>query len=271
VFNCVATTASSTIRAHAPGDRNQLIATLNMLSKISKPSLPAIGLVILLAVAGCGHRGPALPPRPPSAKSLISDMRSSFAIAQSVRIIAHLRDHGQAGTLDLSLFRSGALKGTVKTGGLSLDVLRADGRSYLYLSKVAFGFYRRSHDVPATVCAVACGKYILVPSRFFSNFSLKSLSRRIDGYAPKAGKRTRETGKNRKTGKKAPVPHVGLTTFEGQPAWELTEGAFKIFIAKQSGYLLGMSKSKVGVFRFSEWNTVPPIRAPRPNRVFVFR
>ena len=161
------------------------------------------------------------------------------------------------------------MKGTVKTHGLSLDVLRAGGRSYLYLSKVAFGFYRRSHDIPATVCAVACGKYILVPSRLFSNFTLKSLSRRIDGYAPKAGKRTRKTGKNRKAGKKAPVPHVGLARFEGQPAWKLTEGPFTIFIAKQSGYLLGMSKSKVGAFRFSEWNAVPPISAPRPARVFV--
>jgi hypothetical protein len=147
-----------------------LIATLNIPSKISKPSLPVTGLVILLAVAGCGHRGPALPSRLPSAKSLISDMRSSFAIAQSVRIIAHLRGHGQTGTLDLSLFRSGALKGTVKTGGVSLDVLRADGRSYLYLSKVAFGFYRRSHDVPATVCAIACGKYILGTQQVLQQF-----------------------------------------------------------------------------------------------------
>lgn len=237
-----------------------------MLSKISKQSLPVIGLVTILATAGCGHHAPALPPRPPSAQALISDMRSSLAIAQSVRIIAHVRSHGPAGTLYLSVFRSGAMKGTVTTGGVSLGVLRVGGRTYLYLSKAAFRLYRRSKDIPATFCAVACGKYILAPGRYSSPFTLKNLSRRIDGYAPEARKRARKNGK---TGKKAPVPHVALTRFEGQAAWELTEGPFKIFIAKQSGYLLEMSKSKVGVFTFSQWNAVPPIRVPRPDQVFV--
>jgi len=197
-------------------------------------------------------------------------MRSSFVIAQSVRIIGHIRSNRQTGTLDLSLFRSGDMKGTIKSNGLSIAVLRVGGRSYLYLSKATFRFYRRSHHIPATACAVACGKYILVPGRFFGAFSLNSLSRVIDSSAPKATKRTHKTGKKGKTGKGAPVPRVDSTSFEGQPAWELTEGKFKIFIAKQSGYLLGMSKSKLGAVRFSEWNAVPAIKAPRPNQVFVF-
>src|SRR5262245_57870284 len=132
-----------------------------MLSKIFKVSLSVIGLVILLAVGGCGHHAPALPPQPPSARSLISDVRSSFAIAQSVRVTAHLRGH--KGTLDASLFRSGAMKATQKMGALSLSVLRVGGRTYVYLSKESFRFLRRSHDLPATACAVACGKYIVVP------------------------------------------------------------------------------------------------------------
>jgi hypothetical protein len=203
-------------------------------------------------------------------------MRSSFVIAQSVRIIGHVRSNGRTGTLDLSLFKSGDMKGIIKSDGLSVAVLRVGGRTYLYLSKATFRFYRRSHHIPATACAVACGKYILVPRRFFDAFSLNSLSRLIDNSAPKAIKRAHKTGKKGRTGKKsktgkeAPVPHVNSASFEGQPAWELTEGKFTIFIAKQSGYLLGMSKSKLGAVRFSEWNAVPAIKAPRPNQVFVF-
>lgn len=238
-----------------------------MPSKIFKVSLSVTGLVIVVAVGGCGHHAPSLPPRPPSARSLISDMRSSFAIAQSVRITAHLRGH--IGTLDASLFRSGDMKATQTRGAVSLDVLRVGGRTYLYLSKEAFRFFRRSSGIPAAACAVACGKYVLVPGRAFSSFSLNSLRRMIDRNAPKVGERARKVGKNRKTGKETPVPRVSLTRFEGQPAWELIAGKVKIFIAKQGGFLLGMSKPTFGTFRFSEWNAVPPIRAPRPNQVFV--
>src|SRR5215469_1065333 len=107
-----------------------------MLSKIFKTSLPVAGLVVLMALAACG--GSASPPHSPSAKSLVSDMRSSFVIAQSVRIIGHIRSNRQTGTLDLSLFRSGDMKGTIKSNGLSVAVLRVAGRSYLYLSKATF-------------------------------------------------------------------------------------------------------------------------------------
>jgi hypothetical protein len=237
-----------------------------MLSKIFKVSLSVIGLVILVAIGGCGHHAPALPPQPPSARSLISDVRSSFAIAQSVRITARLRGH--KGTLDASLFRSGDMNATLKRGALSVHVLRVGGRTYLYLSRESFRFYRRSGDIPAAACAVACGKYVLVPGRAFSSFSLSSLRRMIDRNAPKVRKRTSKTGKNRKAGKKTPVPRVSLTRFEGQPAWELIAGKVKIFIAEHGGYLLGMSKSTFGAFRFSEWNAVPPVRAPRPGQVF---
>lgn len=244
-------------------------ATLNMLRKIFKVSLSVTGAGIVLAVAGCGT-APNQPPRPPSAASLVSDARASFASANSVRVTGHFRAHGHAVTLDVSMFWSGAMKGTIKERHLNAEVLRVGGRSYLYLSKALFSYFRRSHNIPVA-CALMCGKWVRVSGKAFSGFSLKSLERLIDRNAPKIRNGAHQTRKNRKTGKNVPVPRVRLTTFDGQPAWELTAGRIEVFIAENSGrYLLGMVKPKLGVLRFSEWNAVPPIRAPEASQVISF-
>ena len=217
---------------------------------------------IALGVGGCGHGAPARPATPPSAVSLYSDFTTSFARAQSVRITGRIRDHGQTTTVDLSLFWSGAMKGTLEEGRLKFEVVRADGRTYAYLDKALFNYEIRLHNIPAAVCAVACGRFIRVPDVTYSVFALKRLSRQLIKLERQIMKRVH------KSGHKLPVPRVRLTRFDGQLAWELSVGGNAVFIAHNSAsYLIGMVKPKFGVLRFSEWNAVPPIRAPQADQV----
>ena len=127
-----------------------------MLRKIFRVSLSVIGAGIVLASAGCGV-APSQPSRPPSAASLVSDARASFARANSVRITGHFRTHGHTVTLDVSMFWSGAMKGTIKESHLNAEVLRVGGRSYLHLSKALFSYFRQLRNVPVAACALMCG------------------------------------------------------------------------------------------------------------------
>lgn len=240
---------------------------LTMLGKILAVPLAVTGAGIVLAVAGCGNDPPFRPPRPPSAAVLASDARASFAIAGSVRITGHLRSRGQLLTVDLSLFRSGAMTGTLSNGRVTYRVLRAGDRGYLYLSTALFRYYHRSGHFPAAACARACGRWLRGPGSGFGDLSLRTLSRLIDSNVPRIRNRARITATNRTARRRAPRPRVRLTTFDGQPAWALTAGNAEAFIAEHSGFLLGIAKRGFGLLRFSEWNAVPPVRAPPASQV----
>lgn len=233
-----------------------------MLSAISKFTICVAAAGIAVGVTGCGHGAAARPPSPPSAVSLFSDFRTSFGRAQSVRVTGHFRYHGHNVTLDVSAFWSGAMKGAIEEGGLKAELLSAGGRTYLYIDKALINYESRLHNIPASACALVCGKFIRVPDMLYSAFSLKRLNRVLAKLGPPISTRAN------KSGKKPPAPRVRLTTFDGQPAWELSADGIAVFIARNSAsYVLGMVNRKSGVVRFSEWNAIPPIRAPRADQV----
>lgn len=151
----------------------------------------------------------------------------------------------------------GDLSGTIKAGPLDEKVVVVGGNSYVYVSKAIFNYLQKTQHVPSTACALMCGKYVKVPgSSFTSKFSLPVLAAAVE--------------------KKVPVPaavgQVKVTSYNGQPAYELSDGKNHVFIAEHgTHYLLGIKGSenaKHGTISFSEWNSVPPVSAPPPAQVF---
>jgi len=65
------------------------------------------------------------------------------------------------------------------------------------------------------------------------------------------------------------TPLVSVTTFDGQPAYELSHAGQAAFFAKNGHhYLIGYRARKQGVaISFSEWNSVPSISPPPANKI----
>ena len=193
----------------------------------------------------------------PSVSVLVRDAKAAFTTAASVRVVGTVVENGQAVTMDVGMFRSGDLSGTIKAGPLDEKVVVAGGSSYVYVSKAFFSYLRKSEHVPGSACALMCGKYIKVPgSSFTSKFSLSVLARSFQKQVPVP----------------AAVGQVKVTSYHGQPAYELSDGKTHVFIAEHgTHYLLGVRASdngKHGTVSFSEWNSVPPVAAPPPGEVF---
>lgn len=205
---------------------------------------------LALTLAGCGSSGTAhgTGAGQPSAASLIAAMKSAFRSAKSVRMSGSLTVQGQSAKLDLGLLRSGDASGTITLGTTALRVLLVDGSAYAYVSKAYFTYLGQSQHVPALACALICGKYIRVPAGAFSKFDLPTMIGQLGG--------------------KLPVPtselHVSVTTYAGQPAYELSGHGLRLYLAEHgTHYLLGIvDPAKFGTLNLSEWNSVPPISPP---------
>jgi len=74
-------------------------------------------------------------------------------------------------------------------------------------------------------------------------------------------------------GGKLPVPtselRVSVTTYAGQPVYELSGHGLRLYIAENgTHYLLGIiDPAKFGTVTFSDWNSVPPISPPPASEV----
>jgi hypothetical protein len=205
-----------------------------------------------VTLAGCGSSGGGASAGKPTIAALAAGLRADFQHAKSVRISGHLTEHGQPLAVDLSLLRSGDLEGTVVLGGATIRIVQVSHKIYAYVSKSFFGYLRTARHVPAATCALICGKYILLPTGTIPGLSLGQLAGTIDkhGSAPKNA-------------------HLTVTTFAGQPAYEVYDATHAAFFAKNGHhYLLGfrLAKQKIAL-RFSQWNSLPPIKPPPPSKI----
>lgn len=227
-----------------------------MLRKVSRLSPVAIaaGLVTVAGVVGCSS-GVSSTPSGTSVAGLISSVKSAFASAQSVRIVGNGTFSGQAVTLDLSIFRSGSLSGTIKAGPLDENVIRSGGTTYVYVSKAFFSYIQKTQHAPASACRVMCGRWLKVPAGSVNGFSLSSLSSQFVKKVPVP----------------TTVPHLTVTRYQGQSAYKLSnDKGEEIFVAQSSPhYLLGLVEPGTFAISFSEWNAVPPVSPPPANKVFA--
>jgi hypothetical protein len=211
-------------------------------------------LLAALAVAGCSS-GVSSAPNGTSVTSLINSMKSAFGSANSVRISGRGTFSGHTVTMDLSMFRSGDLSGTINAGPLNENVLRSGGSTYVYVSRTFFSYIERTQHAPASACALMCGKWLKIPAGSVSAFSLSTLSNQFLHKVPAA--RT--------------VPHLTVTTYQGQPAYKLSnDKGEEVFVAQSSPhYLLGAVFPGKFTMTFSEWNAVPAISPPPASKVFA--
>jgi len=216
--------------------------------------LALTAVAVGLALLGCST-GVSTTPNGTSVASLLSSMKTAFANVKSVRMSGTVLIHGKSATLDLSMFRSGNLSGTVKVGLIDGYLLVVGGSTYVYVSKAFFRYIQDTQHVPSSACALMCGKYVKVPLGSLGQFNLADLSRIVVKHIPNADS----------------VPQLRVTTFDGQAAYEVTDnsGARGYIAENAPHYLLGLSVPGQGTLTFSEWNAVPPISAPPASKIFA--
>lgn len=226
--------------------------------RVSKLKLaaPAFTAGIVIALAGCGSGGVTNAPGPkhPSVSSLIRSMKAGFRNAKSFRVSGNLSYSGKPVTINVGMFRSGDMSGEITVGPLQVTVLSVGGTTYEYISKKFFNSLRASQNLPASECALMCGKYLKVPSSSFSSFSLTAIAHEVDSKIPVP----------------TAVPHIRATRYEGEAAYEMSGQGLKLYVAKNgTHYLLGLvDPAKFGTLNFSQWNAVPPVSAPPASKIF---
>lgn len=155
--------------------------------------------------------------------------------------------------LDLGMLRNGDESGTLSVGATHLTLVIVGGQAYEYVSKDFFKTIQQASHVPASACATICGKYISVSASPFSSFNLPGMTHQIESKMPVV----------------TSVSHISSTTYEGQPAYELSGEGVRLYLAKNgTHYLLGMvAPTKFGTLNFSQWNAVSPISAPPASKI----
>jgi hypothetical protein len=188
--------------------------------------------------------------------ALISDMKAGFATADSMRMSGSGTFSGQHVTMNVGLFRSGDESGMITVGALPVTLVSVGGVDYVYVSKAFFNYLHTQKGVASSACATMCGKYIKLTTRpFSSKFNFGLLTRQVKNKIPVP----------------TSVPHVRVTRYGGQPAYELYDSqGMKVFIAKNGvHYLLGMVRPGQFTLNFSQWDAVPPITAPPAGQVIT--
>jgi hypothetical protein len=199
---------------------------------------------LLVSVAACGSSTP-------SSAVLLRDAQAAFDSASSVKVSGVVPVKGQSYRVDLSMSASGNLSGTISTPVQQIKLITVDGTGYQYVTREFFGELVQLQQVPASMCKLICDKYLKEPpSGQDPPFTLASMISLFRAAMPQVSKT------------------VTPTTYDGQPAYELTQpDGSRAFIARQGQHhVLGIA-SKDGKLTFSEWNSVPAIVAPPASQV----
>jgi len=215
---------------------------------VSAACLAAAGMVL----AGCGSGGGPSTAKPTVA-SLVRTVKADFRQARSLRMSGHLREHGHPIAIDLRMLRSGDIAGTVEMGGAVIRIVRVGSKAYAYVSRSFFRYLRSARHVPASACSLICGRYVSLPAGALPKITLAHLAAMMDKHVsvPK--------GKL----------HMSVTTFAGQPAYEVADAGQDAFFAKNGHhYLIGYRSTKQHLdIALSQWNRVPPISPPPVSKI----
>ena len=201
--------------------------------------------------AGAGGAAGSAAARPPDTRSaavIVTQLKAAMSHASSVHLAGQLRSHGTAVDLDVSLIRSGAFAGLIKSGATKLDMVAAGHDVYI---KVTSAFLKLA-DAPAAASAQACGKYVAEPASeaeaITGDLEMSSLLGNVTSALPSYQK-------------------AGTTTIGGRQALALhgSDGSALYVAAAGPPFPLraiAPKSSDAGELDFSEWNAVPPIAAP---------
>ena len=206
--------------------------------------------------SGNGHGGSAGSGTSPSAASLESDAITALKTAQSVKLSGNVTTSGKTFKVDLGLFRSGSVSGSLSgpysgNTDVSFDLIVTGGSAYILVDKQFFNSILKSSGLPSSACSVLCGKYIKTSAKNFSGFNLNGLVNQ--GF---------------KSNVKV-TPTVTSATIDGQPAYGLTDAqGDRLYVARNgTHYPIEITRPGSGALVFSDWNSVPPISAPPANEV----
>lgn len=209
----------------------------------------------LLGLAACSSSS-AGSRETPAAASLYSDALAALKTAQSVRLSGTITNKGQVIRIDMGFFRSGALSGSLSgpfagASSVSFHLIVTGGAAYVLVDKQFFQRVLRQNGLPASACAIFCGKYIKVPAKQFSNFNLNALIKQALGSAVKVS------------------ATVTSSTINGKQAYRLTDTRGEYLYVAKSGthFPIEVTEPGSGAVAFSEWNSVPPISAPPASQI----
>jgi len=187
----------------------------------------------------------------PSAKALYEQMRKSVAAAENVRIKGGVTTSGSKLTIDVAGDRDGRnSRALVNDGTGEAELLTVGGDVYV---KADGGYWTKNGS--AALARVAAGKYVKIPAGSGLTDALR-VSKLLDGVftdLPLAGA----------------LEKVSQTDLGGKPAYLLTDrvgaGGGKIYVSadgKANLRRIVSTKGSPGILDFTEWNAVPPFRAP---------
>jgi hypothetical protein len=212
----------------------------------------------LLGVAACSgsSSGSAGSRTTPSAIGLYSDASAALKAAHSVKLSGTFKDNGKVIRIDMGFFRSGAASGSISAGlagrsSISVHLIVTGTAAYILVDKQYFKSVLRPHGAPASACVTLCGKYLKVPAKQFSGFSLNSLTNQL----------LKSTVKVSRT--------VTTSTINGQPAYRLIDPQHDYLYVAKNGtrYPIEITRPGAGALAFSEWNSVPPVSAPPASQI----
>lgn len=212
------------------------------------------GLAVLLAagvaVAACS----SAPAGSQTAAKLIPEIVAAADSATSVHVAGSGPDGSQTVVMNIS-FSSGSLSGTVGVNGQVLDILSADGKTYI---KIDAGFLQVA-KAPASACAKYCGKYVEFPaataSQITGSLSLHQiLTQSFNNKNTKAAEQSGDV--------------FSPATLNGVHVLQVKDGGYTFDVAAHGKpyplYLTGPHGENLS---FSDWNTVTPPAAPAPSQV----
>jgi hypothetical protein len=179
-------------------------------------------------------------------------MKTAVRAASSTHLAGKLSDSGRAIALDVGVFRSGDLSGTITQNGVPLRLVGSKGKVYVKATPE----FLRQLKAPAAVCTVLCGKYVQMSgpqgNELSGSLSMTNLTHSLLNGLPKFTK-------------------DGTTTVAGQQAIVLrgTDGSTLDVAAHGKPYPLRIvaPPSHHETVLFSQWNAVPAPAAPPANQV----
>lgn len=211
----------------------------------------AAALLAAALLAACGGSGSGSGPK---AGTLIPQMQSAVAQAQSVRMTGNIIENGQHLVVDLTFVKPTALAGTFSQGSKSFTILATRGKAYFKVDQK----FLAAEGAPAALCSTLCGKYVLLPgsqaSSMTSQLSLSGLYGQVFHKFPTAS---------------VAGDSFTPTTYHSQAAYSLTVSDGTLVVARSSPHypLDLISTNGQGSIQFSEWNSASVPGPPPASEV----
>jgi hypothetical protein len=207
-----------------------------------------LGLLVLIAVAGCGGGSSSNGEAKKTAAQVVTDAKNAALDASVVHVTGQGTDNGSPLKIDLWI-GNGRAKGHLEENGLAFDVVRIGDAAYIkggsaFLTKFA----------GAGAAALLHDKWLRGPATSGQLAALASLTDKQQFFKSVLG----QHGK---------VENRGETDYKGQKAVEIrdtTQGGSLFVAATGTPYPVALAGgTQQGDIVFSDWNSSETIAAPK--------